>query len=147
MTDSNIQKYYRILKTINKTTLKAIQFVKIAEMFKLLEIFTLKKNSAAPVIYKSLIFVLVDNHQDSTTRQYMISNFIKFFSLSDTIPVGILIEPLMKQFSESEGVPYDYNIFDFDLLTSLVNHPKLKLTDAIPIMDTLAKIYLNDITF
>ena len=147
MTDSNIQKYYKILKSFAKTSEKAVQFAKIGEMFKLLEIFTVKKNSAAPVIYKSLIFVLVDNHYDDTTRQYTISNFIKFFELSETIPVGILIEPLMKQFIESEGITYNYNVFDFELFSSLVNHPKIKLNDAIPILDILSKIYLNDIIF
>lgn len=116
-------------------------------MFKLLEIFTSQKNPAAPVIYKALIFVCVENHSDDTTRQFMMSNFMAFFEISESIPVGILLEPLIKQFMESEGSTYNYNTFDFEFFTHIAKHPKLKLNDAIPLMDALAKIYLNDIVF
>jgi hypothetical protein len=61
--------------------------------------------------------------------------------------VGILLEPLIKQFMESEGTTYKYNTFDFEFFTNIAKHPKLKLNDAIPLMDILAKIYLSDPVF
>ena len=147
MEDEYIQNTLKYMKILVRTKERAIQYAKIAEMFKLLETFTVQKNSAAPALYKSLIFVLVENHDDDTTRQYVMSNFMQFFETSETIPVGILLEPLMKQFAESEGTTYNYNTFDFEFFISLIKHPKLKLNDAIPLMDILAKIYLNDNIF
>lgn len=48
---------------------------------------------------------------------------------------------------EAEGTTYHYNTFDFEFFTSIAKHPRLKLNDAIPLMDVLAKIYLNDPVF
>jgi len=76
-----------------------------------------------------------------------LTNFTQFFDTSDTIPVGILLEPLIKQFMESAGTTYKYNTFDFEFFANVVKHPKLKLSDAIPLLDVLAKIYLNDPIF
>lgn len=136
-----------MLKYLARSERRAIQYATIAQMFKLLELFTANKNAAAPVIYKALIFVLIENHSEDTTRQFMMTNFIQFFDSSETIPVGILLEPLIKQFMEAEGTSYKYNTFDFEFFMTLVKHPKLKLNDAIPLMDALAKIYLNDPVF
>jgi hypothetical protein len=136
-----------MLKYLARCEDRAVQYATISHMFKLLEIFTLNKNPAAPVIYKALIFVCVENHYDDTTRQFMMSNFTSFFETSEAIPVGILLEPLIKQFMESEGTTYNYNTFDFEFFTNVAKHPKLKLNDAIPLMDALAKIYLNDTAF
>ncbi|CAI2384566.1 unnamed protein product [Moneuplotes crassus] len=135
------------LKIMIRNSDKALQFTAISQMFKLLELFTEQKISAAPVLYKALIFVFIENHPDNTTRQFLMSNFISFFESSDTVPVGILLEPLIKQLMESEGTSYVYNTFDFDFFTVVAKHPKLKLNDAIPLMDILAKIYLNDPVF
>lgn len=147
MTEEYIHSILKNIKVLVRTKDKAIQYCKIAEMFKLLELFTVHKNPAAPVIYKSLIFVLVENYYEDTTRQYVMTNFMQFFESSETIPVGILLEPLMKQFIESEGSTYNYNTFDFEFFISVVKHPKLKQNDAVTLMDILAKIYLNDNVF
>lgn len=136
-----------MLKYLARATEKAVQFTAISQMFRLLELFTTNKNSAAPILYKALIFILIDNHYDDTTRQYLMANFIQIFETSDTIPVGILLEPLIKQFMESFGTTYKYNTFDFEFFATVAKHPRMKLNDAIPLMDVLAKIYLNDNVF
>lgn len=136
-----------LFQIIIKIQDKGILFAKVAEMFRLLDMFTAQKNTAAPVLYKSLIYVLIENHHDDTTRQFMMMNFVHFFESSETIPVGILLEPLLKQYMASEGITYKYNTFDFEFFVSIVNHSKLKLQDAIPLLDILAKIYLNDHIF
>lgn len=147
MTEQYAQSTLKNIKILMRTNEKAIQYCKVAEMFKLLEIFTVHKNPAAPVIYKSLIFMLVENYYEDTTRQYVMSNFVQFFESSESIPVGILLEPLMKQFIESEGTTYNYNTFDFEFFISVVKHPKFKQSDAVTLLDILAKIYLNNNVF
>jgi len=77
----------------------------------------------------------------------MMMNFIMLFDSSETIPIGILLDPLIKQLVESEGSEYNYNTFDFEFFTNIAKHPKLKINDAIPLMDILAKIYINDPVF
>ncbi len=42
---------------------------------------------------------------------------------------------------------YFFKIFDFDFFTFLAKHPKLNITHAIPMVDLLAKVYLNEVTY
>lgn len=44
-------------------------------MFKLLDKFSAEKNQAAPSLYKTLIFSLVENPEDQTTRELFLTNF------------------------------------------------------------------------
>lgn len=107
-----------LLKIIARTQKRAIKYAIVTQMFRLLEIFSAEKKSEAPILYKALIFVLVDSHSDDTTRAFIMGNFINFFEVSETIPVGILLDPLIKQFMESEGTTYKYNTFDFEFFIS-----------------------------
>ena len=59
-----------ILKYLARCDERAVQYCAIAQMFKLLDLFTSSKNPAAPVLYKALIFIMIDNHKDDTTRQF-----------------------------------------------------------------------------
>ena len=53
-------------------------------------------NPYAPILYKILTFSIVENHGDSETREYFLVNFIQLFEKVQNIPVGIVIEPLVK---------------------------------------------------
>jgi flagellar biosynthesis/type III secretory pathway protein FliH len=141
------QEVLKMLKALTRSPERAVQYVAIIQMFMLLKSFTENKNKAAPMLYKSLIFCLIEFHADDTTRAFIMSNFIELFERSDTIPVGILVEPLIKQFMESESVSYKYNTFDFEFFQVLIKHPKLRLSDGISLMDALAKVYLNNPVF
>ena len=113
-------------------------------MFRLLDQFSSERNQFAPVLYKTLIFSLIENHQDLLTREFMLANFAYLFERLPTIPIGILIEPLTKQLQVSDNLTYYYNVFDFDFFVVLSRHPKLTLKSAVPLLDMMAKIYLND---
>ena len=107
-----------MLKFQSKSHQKSIKFVAVTQMFRLLKLFTSLKRSEAPIIYKSLIFTLVDGHYDDTIRSFIMNHFTNFFETSENIPVGILLDPLMKQFMEAEGLTYKYNVFDFEFFIS-----------------------------
>jgi hypothetical protein len=64
-----------------------------------------------------------------------------------SIPIGLLIEPLVKQIQVTEGITYFFKIFDFDFFTFLAKHPKLSIQHAIPLVDLLAKVYLNEVVY
>ncbi len=66
-------------------------------MFTLLETFTREKNSFAPLFFKTLTYTLVENHGDSESREFLQQNFMSFILQTPTIPVGIIVEPLVKQ--------------------------------------------------
>ena len=116
--EAQSQMIINMLKFQSKSEQRAIKFVAVTQMFRLLELFTSLKRSEAPIIYKSLIFTLVDGHYDDTIRSFIMNHFTSFFETSESIPVGILLDPLMKQFMEAEGITYKYNTFDFEFFIS-----------------------------
>jgi hypothetical protein len=73
-----------------------VRVVAAVQMFKLLDKFSIDKNSAAPSIYKTLIFSLVESPQDQTVRELFLTNFAYLFKQVKSIPVGLLIDPFVK---------------------------------------------------
>lgn len=116
-------------------------------LFRLLENFAAERNPYAPIIYKTLTFCLIENHSDNDVREYITHNFCTIFEQSHSIPVGIMVEPLVKQLQTMDTNMYTLNVFDFKLLDVLANHSRLAIKNAIQLLDALAKIYLNDVTF
>lgn len=129
-------------------------------MFRLLEIFAREKNPIAPTLLKNITYSLVENHEDPNTREFIIKNLIglmkdkKSQESEDSqekpippIPVSIIIEPMIKILQEAEGDTYIYNTIDFDFFLALSKHPKLHPKNALQMIDYLAKIYLNDLSY
>lgn len=116
-------------------------------MFRLLEKFSEERNPHAPTIFKNIAGSLIDSHEDSTIREYIMKNLIKVFEDIPAIPVGIVVDPLVKLIQESEGDTYIYNTIDFDFFVAIAKHPKLHPRNALQLIDILAKIYLNDLSY
>lgn len=76
---------------------RPIRTVAVCSLFRLLDKFSEEKNNSAPSIYKTLIFSLVENPNDSTLRELYYINFTALYEANPTIPVGLLVEPLIKQ--------------------------------------------------
>jgi hypothetical protein len=76
---------------------RPIRTVAISLMFRLLDKFSEEKNNAAPNVYKTLIFSLVENPNDSILRELYFINFLSLFEAQMSIPINLLIEPLIKQ--------------------------------------------------
>lgn len=113
-------------------------------MFRLLDKFATEKNSSAPSLYKSLIFSLIENPSDIQIREHYYGNFSYLFEHQQSIPLSLLMEPLLKQIALSENVTYFFKVFDFDFFLSLARHPKLTPVNATGLADLLGKVYLND---
>ena len=66
-------------------------------MFRLFEAFAKVKHGIAPLLYKTLTFILVEFYWELEIRDMMLKHFIYVFKKMDNIPVAILCEPLLKQ--------------------------------------------------
>ena len=137
----------KVLKKGCRDRVKNIRMVSIASLYKLLDVFTNERNKYAPILYKTLTFLTVENHNDSETREFMLRNFISLFNGSQSIPVAILLEHLLKQLKLSAGITYIYNTFDFELFLVVTRHPRMNPKLCVMLLDVLAKIVLQDVTF
>lgn len=134
----------KVFKRASRDRFRPLRITALAQLFRLLDLFSKKKNANAPSIYKAIAMSLVENHADSTTREFIMQNLEQVFESQPTIPVGFVVEPLVNQLQMAEGVSYHYNSIDFQFFSVIAKHPKLQAQQAIPLIDILAKIYLND---
>jgi len=86
----------QIYKKNSKDRTRSVRLVTAVNMFNLLDKFSGEKNASAPALYKSLIFSLVENPIDETVRELYLTNFSQLFRLNESIPIRMLIEPLVK---------------------------------------------------
>ena len=136
----------QVLKKAGRDRLRSLRIVAVSLMFRLLDKFAEEKNTAAPAIYKALIFSLIENPGDIQIREHYFSNFTYLFENQTSIPLSLLVDPLIKQIAISENVTYFYKVFDFDFFTMLAKHSKLTSSNAVSLADLLAKVYLNEPT-
>lgn len=127
-----------IFKSLARDKAVQVQYSSITQMFRLLFQFSKEKNFMAPIFYKSLVFILIENQNHLDVRSYILNNFQQTFKMILNIPVGILIEPYSKQILYSK---YDFGFLDINFLECVSNHPRLVVKDGILLLDILAKIY------
>lgn len=63
--------------------------------FRLLDTFSVHKNPAAPVLYRAVIFSVVENFRDDVMRDFCWTNFKQLYKLQPTIPVDLIVDPLV----------------------------------------------------
>jgi hypothetical protein len=68
-----------MLKRGSRDKYKPIRTVAVCSLFRLLDKFSEEKNNSAPSIYKTLIFSLVENPNDSTLRELYYVNFTSLY--------------------------------------------------------------------
>ena len=126
---------------------KLLQYNSLTFMFQLLEEFAKKKNTFSGFIYKILCTTLIENHSNITIREYILKNFEHILTHFESIPLDVLVIPLINIISEKEKVSYHFNVFDFEFFNVVANHPRLSLQIGIEILEIFYKIYFNDIIF
>lgn len=121
-----------------------LKTVSASYMFFLLEFLTEKKSNFAPVVYRTLTFLLMENNKKTLMREFLEKNFAGVFQSNSDIPIGILLDPFIKSLQISEVT---LEVCDFDFLASLAQHPRLNLKHAIQLIDIVGKLYLNDLFY
>lgn len=94
------------------------------QFFRILDKFSSTKNPSAPLIYKTLVFSLVENPNEITIRELMYHNFTNLFEDNLSVPIGLLIDPLFK-YIQNQGSGFLTKTFDFDFFLFIAKHPKL----------------------
>jgi hypothetical protein len=62
-----------------------------------------------------------------------------------SIPIALLVEPLLKQIQTQLGVTYHLKTVDYDFFRFLGEHPKLTLDLALQFMEILSKISISEV--
>ncbi|OMJ69095.1 hypothetical protein SteCoe_33282 [Stentor coeruleus] len=134
-----------VIKRACREKSKILKIICYGRLFLLLSDFSMKKNSYAPIIFKTLTFALVENYAFDRIREFLIYNFLFVMEDVSSLPVSILIEPYIKQTQVLQKPKY--STADFDFYVALARHPKLTVKDAIVLADSLGKIYYSDFVY
>lgn len=129
------------MKRASRDKSRILRFAVIGRLFNLLDQFSIDRNAYAPIVYKTLTFSLVENYPQESIRDFMLANFIATFKQSPSIPIGILLDPLLKQMQVSDSSQCAMS--DFDFFHTVAKHPRLNLKNAIQVLDLLGKLYLS----
>lgn len=121
--------------------------VAIELMFRLFESFAKVKHTVAPLLYKTLTFILVEFYWELEIRDLMLKHFVYMFKKMDSIPVAILCEPLLKQVQISQYHATSFNVFDFEFFQVVAYHKKLNVQSALLLLDALTKIALSSVFY
>ena len=73
----------------------------------------------------------------------MLSNFSYLFKMILSIPVGIMVEPYVKQIQYNLGKTYYFNLNDISFLTTIARHPRYNVKEAMLTLDILGKIFYD----
>ncbi|KRX07542.1 Armadillo-type fold [Pseudocohnilembus persalinus] len=114
-------------------------------LFSLIHQFASQKNPKVQIIYKTLIFLIIENHQDLESREFFLRNFMEAIFRFPTMPIDILLEPYIKQIQISGGgVKSFINICDIEFIHCVITHRSLNLKLGLLFTDMMLKIYLNN---
>ena len=89
----------------------------------------------APFVYKTLVFALVGSATSELMRDYMMDNMALCLYRMPQLPVAVIVEPLIKQWSL-----YGYMNTDFDFMVALARHLRLGLPHALRLLDLCARV-------
>jgi hypothetical protein len=129
-----------VLKRGARDRYRLVQHFALNKLFYMLEAFRQDRNPYAPILYKTLVFALVENYHDSATRELIMRNF----ALADKeMPISILIEPVVKQIQVSSDATY--NLFDVDFFINAACHPRLSAEHAVSLLDVLGKTFISEL--
>ena len=123
---------------------RLIEIHSVSILFDWLDFLAEQKSSTAPTVYRTLTFLLVEVFPVVDLREFVVVNFCELFKKTSHIPVGVLVEPYVKRVQVNEGL---LEMFDFDFVIALAQHPKLSVQHAILLIDLMGKVYLNQTFF
>ena len=136
-----------ILKKSTEDRRFSVKLISITHLFRLMEHFGNGKKAWAPLIFKNLTMILLENHANMEIRDFMMRNFMSVFDEFPAIPVYPLFEPLIKQIQISENTSYFLNMTDFTMFIYFSKSEALGLKNAIQLLDFLAKVFLNQLVW
>ncbi|CAD8109737.1 unnamed protein product [Paramecium sonneborni] len=132
-----------LMKKGTRDSSNNLKYFSLNMLFRLLDKLATDRNPYAAVLYKKLTFTLIENYNEIDVREFMLNNFMYLIQKYSSIPIDILIEPLIKQVMLNDAL---VNLTDMTLFKFISKHPKMKIRLAILLLDLLAKIYLNSVT-
>jgi hypothetical protein len=116
---SAILKYYR--KSIREDKRQNVKQIGLRSLFRLMKDLGTVKDTAAPSIYKILVFLFLEKYETSVLRESFLNHFSFIFRFDNSIPLDIMLDPYFRQLKTTNN----YDINDFKFIMNILEHPRL----------------------
>ena len=107
--------------------------------FRLLEGYINAKSPEAGPAYRVVVDSLLRNYEQEDLRQLVQTGLGRILDKTPRMPLGILIEPLMKAMRR-----HGYTVVDLRFHNKLVRHPRLEPAQGLMLMDMMARVCISD---
>ena len=115
----------------------------IANLFFLLNELGKIKNEDGPLIYRTLVFLFIEEYDEELKREFILDNFSHFFLMNLKFPIDIFITPYFKQIKRVKNI----SMADFNFIAVIIGHPRFTSEHALDLLDFLLDISLNNLIF
>ena len=115
----------------------------IANLFYLLNNLGKIKNEDGPLIYRTLVFLFIEEYDEELKREFMLDNFSHFFLMNLKFPIDIFITPYFKQIKRVKNI----SMADFNFIAIIIGHPRFTCEHALDLLDFILDITLNNLIF
>ena len=109
------------------------QIHSLACMFQLLHSFITASNAFSPVVYKTIVFMLIEHMRNDPVRDFISAELKLALDNHANIPVGILVDPVVKQCSPGGQHPGLKRV-DFQLMAAMAEHARLEARPALHLL-------------
>ena len=117
-----------------------IRMCSLTLTFRLLDIYSARLDPQAPILYKSVVFSLIENPFDSTLREFILTQLTSLFKANPTVPVELVVEPLCRRI---QNVSLKLNMNDIGFLKTVTWHPRLTIQAAVCLVQLFSWILLK----
>ena len=101
------------------------------------------KNEDGPLIYKTLVFLFIEEYDDELIREFMLDNFSNFFLLNLKFPIDIFLSPYFKQIKLVKNI----SMADFNFIAVIIGHPRFTCEHALDLLDFILDISVSNLIF
>ena len=115
-----------------------LNYLSTGHLFTLLTDLYAQRSVYAPLIFKSLTFLLIETYNSTSMREYLIGNFIVTLEEIESLPVAALVEPVVKQVNLVKG---ELSLGEFEFFVALARHQRLQIENAVMMADVCGKQY------
>jgi hypothetical protein len=122
-----------VLKRGARDVERATQIHALACLFQLLHAFINAANAFSPVVYKTIVFMLIEHMRNDVVRDFITAELKVALDTHSNIPVGILVDPVVKQTSPGGQHP-GLKRADFELVASMSEHARLEARPALHLL-------------
>ena len=115
----------------------------IANLFYLLNDLGKIKNEDGPLIYRTLVFLFIEEYDEELKREFFLDNFSHFFLINLKFPIDIFITPYFKQIKRVKNI----SMADINFIAVIIGHPRFTCEHALDLLDFILDITLNNLIF